>query len=200
MVSPDSLGTACPLSGKNSTYRSVQISETSSFLTFAVPARAIPYTFFTLTFSENGNCTSTFGTCPSTTGPDPSGQVTNHNVLIFTLPEMTFSGNVDISDANGVLSDRLAFVDTTTGSTETCHADTGVLCASELVFYSLDSLGALADVGSQTFNPNIPHQSITELANGTFEFFASVIARPPSELAPARQAQTRAGKSQTTTC
>jgi hypothetical protein len=33
MVSPDSLGTACPLSGRNSTYRLVQISETSSFWT-----------------------------------------------------------------------------------------------------------------------------------------------------------------------
>jgi hypothetical protein len=32
MVSPDSLGTACPLSGRNSTYRLVQISETSSKL------------------------------------------------------------------------------------------------------------------------------------------------------------------------
>jgi hypothetical protein len=32
MVSPDSLGTACPLSGRNSTYRSVQISETSSLI------------------------------------------------------------------------------------------------------------------------------------------------------------------------
>src|SRR5258707_15501205 len=31
MVSPDSLGTACPLSGRNSTYRPVQIFETSSF-------------------------------------------------------------------------------------------------------------------------------------------------------------------------
>src|SRR6202022_3881118 len=30
MVSPDSLGTACPLSSRNSTYRLVQISETSS--------------------------------------------------------------------------------------------------------------------------------------------------------------------------
>jgi hypothetical protein len=30
MVSPDSLGTACPLSGRNSTYRPVQISETTS--------------------------------------------------------------------------------------------------------------------------------------------------------------------------
>jgi putative transposase len=32
MVSPDSLGTACPLSGRNSTYRPVQISETTSFI------------------------------------------------------------------------------------------------------------------------------------------------------------------------
>src|SRR3982074_3053297 len=32
IVSPDSLGTACPLSGRNSTYRPVQISETSSDL------------------------------------------------------------------------------------------------------------------------------------------------------------------------
>jgi hypothetical protein len=33
IVSPDSLGTACPLSGRNSTYRPVQISETSSVRT-----------------------------------------------------------------------------------------------------------------------------------------------------------------------
>src|ERR1700704_3777182 len=32
IVSPDSLGTACPLSGRNSTYRPVQISETSSMI------------------------------------------------------------------------------------------------------------------------------------------------------------------------
>jgi hypothetical protein len=32
IVSPDSRGTACPLSGRNSTYRPVQISETSSDL------------------------------------------------------------------------------------------------------------------------------------------------------------------------
>jgi hypothetical protein len=30
IVSPDSLGTACPLSGRNSTYRPVQISGTGS--------------------------------------------------------------------------------------------------------------------------------------------------------------------------
>src|SRR5882757_9593691 len=33
IVSPDSLGTACPLSGRNSTYRPVQISATSSHRT-----------------------------------------------------------------------------------------------------------------------------------------------------------------------
>jgi hypothetical protein len=31
IVSPDSLGTACPLSGRNSTYRLVQILEAGSF-------------------------------------------------------------------------------------------------------------------------------------------------------------------------
>src|SRR3954451_12238607 len=33
IVSPDSLGTACPLSGRNSTYRPVQILEASSVST-----------------------------------------------------------------------------------------------------------------------------------------------------------------------
>src|SRR6266699_1207337 len=37
MVSPDSLGTACPLSGRNSTYRPVQISETSSVMMSVAP-------------------------------------------------------------------------------------------------------------------------------------------------------------------
>src|ERR1700716_2603769 len=35
IVSPDSLGTACLLSGRNSTYRPVQISETSSIIVIA---------------------------------------------------------------------------------------------------------------------------------------------------------------------
>src|SRR4249920_1363323 len=42
MVSPDSLGTACPLSGRNSTYRSVQISETSSEIYHLREAEKIP--------------------------------------------------------------------------------------------------------------------------------------------------------------
>jgi hypothetical protein len=35
MVSPDSAGTACPLSGRNSTYRPVQISATGSVIELA---------------------------------------------------------------------------------------------------------------------------------------------------------------------
>jgi transposase len=40
MVSPDSLGTACPLSGRNSTYRLVQILEAGSNITImALPPK-----------------------------------------------------------------------------------------------------------------------------------------------------------------
>ncbi|MFI5106761.1 MAG: hypothetical protein ACHP79_17695, partial [Terriglobales bacterium] len=35
IVSPDSLGTACPLSGRNSTYRPVQFSRAGSFIAHA---------------------------------------------------------------------------------------------------------------------------------------------------------------------
>jgi hypothetical protein len=42
MVSPDSLGTACPLSGRNSTYRPVQILEAGSpFVWTADPDKII---------------------------------------------------------------------------------------------------------------------------------------------------------------
>ena len=42
IVSPDSLGTACPLSGRNSTYRPVQISGTSSYKHLAIAERGDP--------------------------------------------------------------------------------------------------------------------------------------------------------------
>src|ERR1700730_220951 len=41
MVSPDSAGTACPLSGRNSTYRPVQISPTSSHRTLRRTAQPV---------------------------------------------------------------------------------------------------------------------------------------------------------------
>jgi hypothetical protein len=111
------------------------------------------YVFFTLTFDELGNCVSTFGTCPGAVGSDPTGFVSG-NVLIYTLPELTFSGSVNVLDASGAISDRLAFVhiDPTTGagSTTACTPGSGnAICASELIFYSLDSLGTRADVGTQ---------------------------------------------------
>jgi hypothetical protein len=49
IVSPDSLGTACPLSGRNSTYRPVQILEASSQIRKPVPK------LLSLAHSENAN-------------------------------------------------------------------------------------------------------------------------------------------------
>jgi hypothetical protein len=42
MVSPDSLGTACPLSGRNSTYRPVQILEAGSVSNGSTPPGPFP--------------------------------------------------------------------------------------------------------------------------------------------------------------
>ena len=150
---------------------SAVLATTGVALMFAPsPARA-DYTFFTMTFDENGNCSSTFGSCPSSVGPDPTGAVSG-NVLIYQTPELTFSGMVDILDATGAISDRLAFVDTTTNSTATCRPGSGqAICASEMIFYSLDNSGALADVGPQSFGSTLT--SVTEAANGTFEFDAT---------------------------
>ena len=47
MVSPDSWGTACPPSGRNSTYRPVQIFGTGSHF----QCQGVPYGTFTLTWS-----------------------------------------------------------------------------------------------------------------------------------------------------
>jgi len=60
------------------------------------PARA-----FTMTFDEFGGCSSSAGTCSSFIGPDPSNLVTDQNVLLFTLPSLVFSGQIDILDAQG---------------------------------------------------------------------------------------------------
>jgi hypothetical protein len=142
-------------------------------LTLAVPASA--YTFFTVTFDESGNCTSTFGTCSGALGTDPSGQVTGQNVLIFTLPEQTFTGNVNILDASGAISDRLSFVNTGTGNLTApfaCPAANDTLCTTVMVFYSLDSLGAAADVGSRTFTLGAAN-SVSEGADGGFVFNAA---------------------------
>ena len=47
---------------------------------------------------------------------DPSGLVTNQNVVIFTLPSLSFSGQLDILDPNSTtISDRLRWVPSAAG-------------------------------------------------------------------------------------
>lgn len=93
-------------------------------------------------------------------------------MLIFRLPSLTFSGQVDILDASGAISDRLRWVPSATGNFLQCLSP-GPACADELIFYSLDSTGALADVGPRTFSP--ANSSTTENLDGTFSW----IVPPP---------------------
>jgi hypothetical protein len=128
-----------------------------------------PAQAFSLTFDEFGGCSSDVGTCSSFTGPDPSGLVTNQNVLIFTLPSLSFSGQVDVLDSDGTISDRLRWVPSATGDFRQCLINTGVsACANEMIFYSLDSNGALADVGPRNFT--LALTTITENPDGSFDF------------------------------
>jgi hypothetical protein len=125
---------------------------------------------FTLTFDEFGNCTSTVGTCSSTVEKDPSqNPLTSGNVLVFTLPSLTFSGNVNILDPDGVtISDRLRWIDAN-GSATACPSTGGVACANRMIFYSFDSTGAPADIGPVS-GLGATTDFTTENANGTFVF------------------------------
>src|SRR5262245_61395520 len=127
------------------------------------PAKA-----FTLDFDEFGNCSSNVGTCTSSVGPDPTGLVTNQNVLIFNLPSPVFSGQLNILDPDGVtISDRLRWVNSATGNIGQCPSP-GPACANVMIFYSLDSNGAPADVGARNF-VSLPNPVI-ENADGSFQF------------------------------
>jgi hypothetical protein len=143
------------------------------------PAQAF---LFTMNFNESGGCSWTAvnpadgaGSCATNTAvPDPSQTpLTSGNVLVFTLPSLTFSGNVNILDPDGVtVSDRLRFIDPS-GSSSACvppsFGGTSNPCANRMIFYSFDSNGALADVG--TISPLPPAGvTITENADGTFQF------------------------------
>jgi hypothetical protein len=152
-------------------------------LTFAPsPARAITAIFnFTMTFDESGGCSwvattgGNSGLCTGSAGADPSGTGLT-SVLIFPLPSLTFTGNVSILDPTGsVVSDHLRWVDAS-GSSSACTPTPGMPtptpCATELIFYSLDSLGAKADIGNSLTFPLPPPGSNApiEQANGMFEF------------------------------
>jgi hypothetical protein len=128
---------------------------------------------FTLTFDEAGHCSSDVGSCSSFTALDPTGLITNQNVLIFNLPARSFSGQVDILDSAGVISDRLRWYDADSTATpidfRQCLIGTSTTpCANRMIFYSLDSNGELADVGPRNFNLSLT--SITENADGSFRF------------------------------
>lgn len=138
-------------------------------LGFGLPFAPSPAQAFSLTFDEAGHCSSDVGTCTSFTGTDPTGLVINQNVLIFNLPSLVFSGQIDVLDAGGVISDRLRWVNSATGDFRQCLIGTGVsACANEMIFYSLDSNGALADVGPRNFT--LALTSITENADGSFDY------------------------------
>ena len=118
-----------------------------------------PASAFTMTFDELGNCHSTVGTCSSVLALDPTGKVTG-NVLIFTLPSLTSSGNVNIFDPDGVtLSDHLRWIDANNSDTACPEGTTP--CANRMIFYSLDDLGGQTPTFT-TLN------SINENANGSF--------------------------------
>jgi hypothetical protein len=128
-----------------------------------------PASAFTLTFDEFGNCSSSVGSCSSTVAPDPSvNPLTAGNVLIYTLPSLTFSGNVNILDPDGVtISDRLRFIDPA-GSSTACLSGSGTACANRMIFYSFDSNGAPADVGPLSVSATTAFA--IENANGSFHF------------------------------
>jgi hypothetical protein len=132
-------------------------------LTFAsAPARA-----FTMTFNEFGACSSTVGTCSGTVvATDPSlNPLTSGPVLVFSLPDLTFSANVNVLDPSGGISDRLRWIDPN-GSSTACNGPPA--CANRMIFYSLDSSGAPADVGPLTLGATI--DSATENSAGNFQF------------------------------
>jgi len=137
-------------------------------LTFALaPARA-----FTMMFDENGGCQIIVGTGSCSGAPvstDPSmNPLTSGPVLVFTLPTMTFSGNVNILDPSGAISDRLRWINSA-GSSTACEPSSGLAaCANRMIFYSLDSNGFSADVGPLTLTTTL--NTATENPNGTFTF------------------------------
>jgi hypothetical protein len=149
---------------------------------------------FTMTFNESGGCSATDGTATvncsvTTTQTDPTGLVSK--ALIFTLPTGlvgtdgctaqpcapgstgVFPGQISIfEDGTTTLSDGLRFV-TSTGCFAS-QAECGAL-ATELIFYSFDSNGALADVGNVASFACSGTSCGTrpENANGTFQFISS---------------------------
>jgi len=114
---------------------------------------------FIISFDENGNFVCNVGGCSASTGPDPTHLVAG-NVLIYGLPETVFAANVSILDPGGALSDVLGFTN--------ANGALSGLVANEMIFYSFDNLGTLADVGGVPPGLVINNFGATENAAGMF--------------------------------
>jgi hypothetical protein len=111
---------------------------------------------FTIGFNESGGCNiiaivgTNSGCTSQVLATDPTGLVSG-SVLVFNLPQLVFTGNVNILDPNGVtISDRLRFIDAN-NSFSSCDPNSGLsACGNRMIFYSFDSNNLAADVGPVT--------------------------------------------------
>ena len=118
-------------------------------------ATAAPASAFTITFDEAGSCTGCTGFAYTT---DPSGTFSG-KVLIYDLPSAVTFGQANIQDSNGTISDTLYFFPNQQG------------LSTEMIFYSYDTNGLLADVGTTDLFPTAPIGA-TEDASGHFTYVA----------------------------
>jgi hypothetical protein len=132
-----------------------------AFLTLGLMTlAAAPASAFTITFDENGNCD---GCTFSEYVTDPTGGVLG-NALVYGLPDIVVTGDVNIADPSGAISDMLRFADVLDAN--------GDPVSSYMVYYSYDSMGDLADVGNINISPDA-FVGTTENADGTFTYFAN---------------------------
>jgi len=143
------------------------VANVLAFSFVSAPSHAF---IMTLT-DENGACTfSTGAQCGGALAAAPSTGLVSGDVLTYTLPERVFAGRVLITEPDGTTpSDVLQWY---------CHLGAGMCgtlidsnnmvreAADRLIFYSLDSFGALADVGPITLPTFVAMTA--EDANGNF--------------------------------
>ena len=138
----------------------------------AAPAHA-----FTMQFDESGGCSIIVGTgsCSGALAAAPAGNpvgVTG-NVLTFMLPAKVFTGEALVVEADGTISDVLQWYCSTGAGTCGTLTDTNNMmhpASDRMVFYSLDSLGALADVGVRSVSFGSTTPTVLELVDGSFDF------------------------------
>jgi hypothetical protein len=143
------------------------------------PAHAVTAIFnFIMNFTESGSCNFTGGgfsnaPCTGTLESDPSATpLTTGQVLVFTLPSATFTGQVNILDPDGVtISDRLRWINSA-GSFSACDPGSGLTaCADRLIFYSFDDVTPNTTLGMTLVQR-------TEDASGNFQHISTGCGQP----------------------